>query len=81
MKAAYKVFLLVGAIFMFVGLLVTTVFFANRDVFGLFSLFPLLFFFIGVGLLIFPIRNLSRNRKIIKNGTRDDPADRISARE
>ena len=70
MKAAYKVFLLIGAIFMFVGLLVTTVFFANRDVFGLFSLFPLLFFFIGVGLLIFPIRNLSRNRKIIKNGTR-----------
>ena len=32
MKAAYKVFLLVGAIFTFVGLIITTVFFANRDV-------------------------------------------------
>ena len=70
MKTAYKVFLLVGTIFIFVGLLVTVVFFANRDVFGLFSLFPLIFFFIGVALVIFPILRLRENRKIVANGKR-----------
>lgn len=70
MKAAYKVFLLVGTIFVFVGLLVTTVFFANRNVFGWFSLFPMIFFFTGLALLVPPIRSIFQNRKIIKNGTR-----------
>ncbi len=70
MKAAYKVLLLVGAIFTFVGLLITTVFFANREVFGWFSLFPLIFFFIGIALIVPAILQIRKNKVILKNGKR-----------
>ncbi|MBQ6319158.1 MAG: hypothetical protein IJI23_05165 [Lachnospiraceae bacterium] len=43
MKPAHKIFALVGAIFMAVGLMLTAIFFINRRVFGLWSLFPLFF--------------------------------------
>ena len=70
MKAAYKVFLLVGAIFTFVGLIITIVFFANRDVFGWFSLFPLIFLILGIVLIIPAILQTRKNKLIIENGRR-----------
>ncbi len=70
MRAAYKVFLFVGAIFSFVGIVVTTVFFANREVFGWFCLFPLIFLLIGITLMILPIVQIRRNKKIVKYGRR-----------
>ena len=70
MKGAYKVFLLIGAIFSFVGIIITTAFFANREVFGWFCLFPLIFLFMGVVFMILPIRQIRRNRMIVENGRR-----------
>ena len=70
MKGAYKAFLLIGAIFSFVGIIITTAFFANREVFGWFCLFPLIFLFMGIAFIILPIRQIRRNKMIIKNGRR-----------
>ncbi len=70
MKAAYKVFLFVGAVFAFVGLIITVVFFANREVFGWFSLFPLIFLFVGIGLIIPAIMQIRKNKVIVENGKR-----------
>ena len=70
MKGAYKVFFLVGAIFSFVGLVICAAFFANRDVFGWFCLFPLIFLVMGIVFMIFPIRQLRINKMIVKCGRR-----------
>ena len=70
MKAAYKIFFLVGAIFAFVGMIVTAVFFANRDVFGWLGLLPLIFVVVGIALIIHAIRRIFMNRKIVEKGKR-----------
>ncbi len=70
MKGAYKVFLLIGAIFSLVGIIITTAFFANREVFGWFCLFPLIFLFVGIAFIILPIRQIRMNKMIVKNGRR-----------
>ena len=70
MKTVYKILILVGAIFALVGSLLTFIFFVNRDVFGLWSLFPLFFVALGLCFIIPGIIDVTKNRKIIKNGKR-----------
>ncbi len=70
MKTVYKILILVGAIFALVGAMLTFVFLINRDVFGIWSLFPLFFVVFGLCFVIPGIIDLSRNRSIIRNGKR-----------
>ncbi len=70
MKAAHKIFLFIGAIFVFLGLFVSGVFFANRDVLGWFFLLPLIFLFVGIALLVSVLSYIGKNKRIIKNGKR-----------
>lgn len=70
MKTVYKILILVGAIFALVGAMLTFIFLVNRDVFGLWSLFPLFFVALGLCFIIPGIIDVTRTRKIIKNGKR-----------
>jgi hypothetical protein len=70
MKTVYKILILVGAIFALVGAMLTFIFLVNRDVFGLWSLFPLFFVALGLCFIIPGIIDVTRTRKIIKNGRR-----------
>ena len=70
MKTVYKILILVGAIFASVGVMLTFIFLVNRDVFGIWSLFPLFFVVLGLCFIIPGIIDFKRNRNIIKNGKR-----------
>ncbi len=70
MKTVYKILILVGAIFALVGAMLTFIFLVNRDVFGLWALFPLFFVVLGLCFIIPGIIDVTRTRKIIKNGKR-----------
>ena len=70
MKAAYKVLLLVGSIFAFVGVCILVPFIANINVFKGMVAIPAFFVLLGIGFMI-PAFVQSRNNKIIvANGKR-----------
>ncbi len=70
MKTVYKILILVGAIFALVGALLTFIFLASRDVFGLWALSPLIFVVLGLCFIIPGIIDFKRTRNILNNGKR-----------